>query len=87
MHKYFPGSSAINRFSNLLIDEGGFMFRRIIKVIKTLNSNEAPWQISLGIIFGLSPLFSLHNLVVLLLALLIIMNIRRQGVIFKIYFP
>ena len=55
------------------------MLRRIIKVLKALNSNEAPWQISLGVIFGallgLTPLFSLHNLVVLFLALLINLNI------------
>lgn len=55
------------------------MLSRIIKVLKALNSNEAPWQISLGIIFGsllgLTPLFSLHNLVVLFLALLINLNI------------
>ena len=55
------------------------MLRRIIKVLKALNCNEAPWQISLGVIFGallgLTPLFSLHNLVVLFLALLINLNI------------
>ncbi len=55
------------------------MLSRIIKVLKALNSNEAPWQISLGIIFGsilgLTPLFSLHNLVILFLALIINMNI------------
>ena len=51
------------------------MLSRIIKVLKALNSNEAPWQISLGIIFGsilgLTPLFSLHNLAILFLALVI----------------
>ena len=58
------------------------MLRRIIKVLKALNSNEAPWQISLGVIFGallgLTPLFSLHNLVVLFLALLINLNISMM---------
>ena len=55
------------------------MLSRILKVLKALNSNEAPWQISMGIIFGsilgLTPLFSLHNLVVLFLALVINLNI------------
>ena len=55
------------------------MLSQIIKVLKALNSNEAPWQISLGIIFGsilgLTPLLSLHNLVILFLALVINLNI------------
>jgi uncharacterized protein (TIGR03546 family) len=55
------------------------MLRLIIKVLKALNSNEAPWQISLGIIFGsilgLTPFFSLHNLVILFLILVINMNV------------
>ena len=60
------------------------MLSRILKVIKALNSNEAPWQISLGLIFGailgLTPLYSLHNLVVLFLALLINLNISMMVV-------
>ena len=55
------------------------MLRLIIKVLKALNSNEAPWQISLGIIFGsilgLTPFLSLHNLVILFLVLVINMNV------------
>ena len=58
------------------------MLRLIIKVLKALNSNEAPWQISLGIIFGsilgLTPFLSLHNLVVLFLALVINLNISMM---------
>ena len=58
------------------------MLSRIIKVLRALNSNEAPWQISLGIVFGsilgLTPLFSLHNLVFLLLALVINLNISMM---------
>lgn len=65
------------------------MLRRIIKVLKALNSNEAPWQISLGIIFGallgLTPLFSLHNLVVLFLALFINLNISMMIVSFAAF--
>lgn len=55
------------------------MLSRILKVLKALNSNEAPWQISLGLLvgalLGFTPLFSLHNLVVLFLALLINLNV------------
>ncbi len=55
------------------------MLRLVIKVLKALNSNEAPWQISLGIIFGsilgLTPFLSLHNLVIVFLALIINVNI------------
>jgi len=55
------------------------MLRQIIKVIKALNSNARPWQLSLGVSFGavigLTPLTSLHNLVLLFLALIINMNI------------
>ena len=58
------------------------MLRLIIKVLKALNSNEAPWQISLGIIFGsilgLTPLFSLHNLAILFLALVINLNVSMM---------
>ncbi len=55
------------------------MLRLTIKVFKALNSNESPWQISLGIIFGsilgLTPFLSLHNLVILFLVLVINMNV------------
>ena len=65
------------------------MLSRIIKVLKALNSNEAPWQISLGIIFGsilgLTPLFSLHNLVVLFLALIINLNVSIMVVSFAAF--
>jgi uncharacterized protein (TIGR03546 family) len=58
------------------------MLRLVIKVLKALNSNEAPWQISLGIIFGsilgLTPFLSLHNLVIVFLALVINMNISMM---------
>jgi len=55
------------------------MVRQILKVLKALNSNVSPWQLSLGVCFGavigLTPLGSLHNLVLLFLALIINMNI------------
>ncbi|MCF8721668.1 TIGR03546 family protein [Nitrospina gracilis] len=54
------------------------MFSRIIKILKALNSNQRPWQISvalvLGAVAGLTPLLSLHNLVVLLLAFFLNVN-------------
>lgn len=55
------------------------MFRRILKILKALNSNQRPWQISvalfLGAIAGFTPLLSLHNLVVLLLVFFINVNV------------
>jgi uncharacterized protein (TIGR03546 family) len=55
------------------------MLRQILKVIKALNSNAKPWQLSLGVSFGaivgLTPLTSLHNLALIFLALIINMNI------------
>lgn len=59
------------------------MLRPIIKVLKALNSNESPWQISLGLLLGtvlaLTPLLSPHNLIVLFLALIINLNISKIG--------
>lgn len=59
------------------------MLRPIIKVLKALNSNESPWQISLGLLLGtvlaLTPLLSPHNLIVLFLALIINLNINKIG--------
>ena len=58
------------------------MLKPIIKVLKALNSNESPWQISLGLLFGavlgLTPLLSPHNLIVLFLALIINLNISMM---------
>ena len=55
------------------------MLSQIIKIFKALNSNAKPWQLSLGVCFGavmgLTPIASLHNLVLLFLALIINMNI------------
>ena len=45
----------------------------LVKFLKALNANEAPWQLSLALALalvpGLTPLLSLHNLAVLFLAL------------------
>lgn len=55
------------------------MLRTIAKLLRVLNSETEPGQISLGFCFalvaGLTPLWSLHNLVVLLLVLLLRVNL------------
>lgn len=51
------------------------MLTQVIKVFIALNSENSPRQIAyalaLGMVIGLTPLFSLHNLLILLLAFLI----------------
>jgi len=55
------------------------MVKLLAKLLKVLNSETEPGQISLGLclamIFGFTPLFSLHNLLVLLLVLLLRANL------------
>ena len=55
------------------------MITTIAKILKVLNSETAPGQISLALCFaliaGLTPLYSLHNLVVLLLVLFLRVNL------------
>ena len=55
------------------------MIRAIIKLLRVLNSEAAPAQISLALAFalitGLTPLWSLHNLAVLLLVLVLRVNL------------
>jgi uncharacterized protein (TIGR03546 family) len=54
------------------------MIRQVLKVFKALNSNEKPWQLSLGLAFGgiigLMPLSTPHNIVLLFLAFIINLN-------------
>lgn len=54
------------------------MLGQITKLIKAFNSDVAPEQISLGIAFamivGFTPLWSLHNLLVLLLVMVLRVN-------------
>ena len=54
------------------------MIRQILKIFKALNSNEKPWQLSLGIAFGgiigLRPLWTPHNIALLFLAFIIQIN-------------
>jgi len=55
------------------------MIKMIAKFLKVLNSETEPGQISLAfclaMILGLTPLMSLHNLVVILLMLLVRVNL------------
>ena len=55
------------------------MIRIIAKILKILNSETEPTQISLALCFsmiiGLTPLYSLHNLLVLLLVLIFRVNL------------
>jgi len=55
------------------------MLRLIARLLRVLNSETNPGQISLGFCFamvaGLTPLMSLHNLVVLLLILILRVNL------------
>jgi uncharacterized protein (TIGR03546 family) len=55
------------------------MISTIAKILKVLNSETAPGQISLALCFalivGLTPLYSLHNLLVLLLILFLRVNL------------
>lgn len=55
------------------------MLTMLAKLLKALNSESAPWQIALALalsmIIGFTPLWSLHNLVILLLAMIIRVNL------------
>jgi uncharacterized protein (TIGR03546 family) len=55
------------------------MLTIIAKIFKTLNSETEPFQISLALCFamiaGLTPLWSLHNIIVLLLVLMLRVNL------------
>ena len=54
------------------------MIRQVLKIFKALNSDEKPWQLSLGLAFGgiigLMPLWTPHNIFLLFLAFIINLN-------------
>ena len=54
------------------------MIKMALKLLKALNSNASPWQlafaIAFGLIVGLSPFYSLHNLLILLIVCLVRVN-------------
>jgi uncharacterized protein (TIGR03546 family) len=68
---------------------GLFMISQVLKLFKALNSNASPWQLSLGIVFGmiigLTPLWSLHNGVVLFLAFIINLNMGLMILSFVLF--
>ncbi len=55
------------------------MLRLLVKFLKVLNSEAEPFQVSLAFCFsmvaGLTPFFSLHNIIVLLTVLLLRVNL------------
>jgi uncharacterized protein (TIGR03546 family) len=55
------------------------MLRLVAKILKVLNSEGDPWQISLaaalGMVAGLTPMWSLHNVLIVFLALMIRVNL------------
>lgn len=55
------------------------MFRTLAKLLQVLNSETAPGQISLGfalgMLMGFTPFFTLHNVLVLLLVLVLRVNV------------
>ncbi len=55
------------------------MIDRVAKLLKVLNSETAPGQISMALCFamivGLTPLYSLHNFLILLLVLILRVNL------------
>ncbi len=55
------------------------MYGQVFKFFKAFHSDEKPWQLTLGLVFGymmgLSPTLSAFNLVLLILALIINLNI------------
>ena len=59
------------------------------KLFKALRSNESPnqlaWGFVLGMIIGLTPLWNLHNLVVIVLILIFKVNAAMAGVAFILF--
>ncbi|MEJ2042972.1 MAG: TIGR03546 family protein [Reinekea sp.] len=61
----------------------------ILKLLKALNSEIGPWQISCGgalsMIIGFTPLWSVHNLLVLLLALILRVHLATFFVFWGVF--
>lgn len=55
------------------------MIRLLLKLIKALNSDASPWQLALaiamGLLVGLTPLYSVHNLLLVLLVFMFRINL------------
>jgi len=54
------------------------MISMLLKLLKALNSNASPWQLafafSFGMIVGLTPFYSLHNVLILLIVCIFRVN-------------
>jgi uncharacterized protein (TIGR03546 family) len=65
------------------------LLRLLAKILKVLNSEGEPWQISLGaalaMVMGLTPVMSMHNLVVLLLVLVLRANLSSFIAAFVVF--
>lgn len=65
------------------------MLTQIAKVLKALNSEAGPWQIAFAVgfalIIGLTPLWSLHNLLVLLLVFVLRTHLSTFFVFWAIF--
>lgn len=65
------------------------MIDSIMKLLKALNSEIAPWQIALaatlGMVIGFTPLWSMHNLIILFLACVIKVNFSTFMVAFALF--
>ncbi|GHV09706.1 hypothetical protein AGMMS50229_20280 [Campylobacterota bacterium] len=65
------------------------MYAIIMKFIRALNSNQSPWQVTLaltlGMFVGLTPTFAPHNLIIILLAFLLNVNLGIFFVSFAIF--
>lgn len=67
------------------------MLKRLIKFLKLLNGDVSPGQLAAGLAFGLflafTPLFSLHNILVLLLICLLRVNVTAVIVGLVLFSP
>lgn len=65
------------------------ILKYIAKLLKALSSEAKPWQIAggfvLGMIIGLTPVFSFHNLIIVVLILIIKVNIGMALLAFMIF--
>ncbi|MCH8532499.1 MAG: TIGR03546 family protein [Saccharospirillum sp.] len=65
------------------------MLTQVAKVLKALNSEAGPWQIAFAVgfalIIGLTPLWSLHNLLVLLLVFVLRTHLSTFFVFWAIF--
>lgn len=65
------------------------ILKYIAKLLKALSSEAKPWQLAggfvLGMIIGLTPVFSFHNFIILILIILIKVNIGMVLLAFMLF--